>query len=397
MLKEEIKLQNKERFALPQLTEEKVRAATDRAIKRLEKQAEKFSHNFIDTSKSRTNKYEVTDTLRWTVGMGTGTYWLAYELSGNKFFCDIAKIHGKSFIELADDETKLNDHDTGFKFLPSLVAQYKLTGDKAARKAALKAANILLDHFCPYNNFIIRVGKGGKDVDPREYRTLVDSMMNIPLFFWAATQTGNKKYFDAAVAHYRTTEKYLIREDGSSFHHYQFDPVTKKAMHGVTLQGYSDDSCWSRGHSWLVYGYPIAYSYSKNEDALKTGISVSNYFLNNLPDDLIPYWDFEFTTGSLEPRDSSAAAVAVCGLLELVNHLPDICEEKTVYKNAAYNMLNSLIDKCEITSDNYDGLLAHCTGSKPHGGRIDTVTTYGDYFYLEALMRVLNPEWKMYW
>lgn len=397
MLKEEIKLKNTKRFDMPDFSKDKMRSAVDRAIIRLEKQAQRFSDSFIDTSKVRTNKYEVADTLRWTTGMGTGTYWLAYELSGNKIFRDIARNQGNSFVELADDELSLNDHDTGFKFLPSLVAQYKLTGDKAAREAAIKAADIMLDHYCPHNHFIIRVGKGGKDVDPKEYRTLVDSMMNIPLFFWASRETGEKKYFDAAVAHYRTTQKYLIRQDGSSYHHYQFDPVTKEPMYGVTLQGYSDDSCWSRGHSWLVYGYPIAYSYSKNDDALKTGISVSNYFLNNLPDDLIPYWDFEFTTGSLEPRDSSAAVIAVCGLLELIKYIPDNAEEKAVYKNAAYKILDSVIDKCEITDDKYDGLIAHCTGSKPHSGKIDTISTYGDYFYLEALMRVLNPDWKKYW
>lgn len=397
MLKNEIKLKNPERFlCTPNLTHQKVEAAANRALARLEKHLEKFGDSHFRSSYKRSNEYAAVEGIDWRTGMGTGMYWLAYQFSGNEKFRDVALKHGEDYIELVKDESKLNDHDTGFKFSPSLVAQYKVTGDERAKEASVKAADIMLDHYCFDNHFIIRVGKGGRDVNPLEYRTLVDSMMNIPLFFWATEVTGDKKYFDAAVAHYRTTEKYLIREDGSSFHHYQFDPATRNPLYGVTLQGHSNDSCWTRGHSWLVYGFPIAYSYTKNEETIRIGKSVTNYFLNNLPKDFIPYWDFDFTDGSIEPRDASAAAIAVCGLLEMIKYLPD-GEEKTIYKNAAYTILNSIIEKCEMTEDKYDGLMGFCTGSKPHGTHVSTIVTYGDFFYLEALMRVLNPDWKMYW
>ena len=228
-----------------------------------------------------------------------------------------------------------------------------------------------------------------------DFRTLVDSMLNIPLLFWAHQETGDRKYYDAAVGHYRTTAKYLIREDGSSFHHYQFDPVTKEPVCGKTLQGFSDDSCWTRGHSWLVYGYPVAYKYTEDKEIIDIHKAVSYYFMDNLPSDFIPYWDFAFNNPSFEPRDSSAAAIAACGLLEMCKFLPDTCEQKKFYENAAHRMVDALIDKCANDREDADGLILHITGSKPHNMNIDGIATYGDYFYLEALVRLITPDADM--
>ena len=140
---------------------------------------------------------------------------------------------------------------------------------------------------------------------------MIDSMMNATLFYWSGEYLGNELYSTAAKNHTMTSINLLVREDGSTYHHYQFDPETAAPLYGLTWQGYSDDSCWSRGHSWGIYGFSIAHSYTDSEQILAAQRDVTYYMLNNLPEDLIPYWDYTFTDGSDEPRDSSAAAFFV--------------------------------------------------------------------------------------
>lgn len=392
-----VKLEHTERFLLPEaFTKEKLEDAKNRAVARVARNIEKFGSQIFETIRDRNNRYEVTDRISWTAGLGTGLYWLAYEMTRDEKFLEVAKKQSELYTQLAEDKDRSQGHDVGFRFIPSIVAEYKVTGNKDACDTGIKAARILLNQYSWKGNFIIRVGDGTSNFGWNHCRTMVDSMMNNCLYLWAYEETKEEKFLEAGVGHYRTTMKYLIREDGSSYHHYQFKPDTNEPVGGCTLQGRSDESCWSRGQSWLVYGFPIAYSYTKDSETLETAKNVTNYFLNHLPSDYIPYWDFDFGEGSLEPRDSSAAAVAVCGLLELCQHLPEDSEERRVYMNAACCMMNALIDKCEITSDEEDGLIAHVTAHKRRNYS-DSIATYGDYFYLEALMRFTNPDWKRYW
>lgn len=388
------------------ISENKINKATENALKYLEKSLDRFSDKFPKNVDGycdyfpkgfSNNRYIPSDKITWTTCLWTGVYWLAYQLSGDVKFKNAAENHVNMCINDVKNGIGMDNHDTGFKFSPSCVAAYKITGNEEAREAALIAAKHLLEHYCWENNFIIRAGKRRPE-DPYDmYRTLVDSMMNIPLFFWAYEETGNSDYLDAAVGHYRTTAKYLIRQDGSSYHHYQFDPITLEPVGGLTHQGFSDESCWSRGQAWLVYGYPIAYSYTKDKEIFEIHKAVSNCFLNNLPKDYVPYWDFEFNDGSLEPRDSSASAIAVCGLMEMCKYLPENSEEKNIYSNAINRMLDALIDKCSNNDKNADGLIFHVTCSKPHSMVVDSIATYGDYFYFEALIRTLKPDWSMFW
>lgn len=388
------------------VSRQKLEAAMDKCLERIEKNAEKFGDKLINTTSGwnlsdidgkSNNIYIPTTKVTWTGGLWTGMCLLAYSYSGNEFLRRTALSHMPIYAETFEKRIHLDDHDTGFKYTPSCVAAYKIAGDAKARDIALGAADIMLEYYCHEQQFIIRTGDGSDKYKYVDFRTLVDSMLNIPLFFWAYEETGDKKYYDAAVGHYRTTAKYLIRSDGSSYHHYQFDPITKEPVCGKTLQGFSDESCWTRGHSWLVYGYPVAFKYTHDEEIIGIHKAVSYYFINNLPSDLIPYWDFEFGDGSFEPRDSSAAAIAVCGLLEMCKYLPDSSEQKVIYENAAHKILDSLIDTCADTSGISDGLLLHTTGSKPHNMNIDGIATYADYFYLEALVRLLKPETEMFW
>lgn len=387
-------LQDKERYLQAvSVDKEKVRAAMDRAVERLRRGLDKFTTGFPGTY-SENFKYETSERFNWESGMMTGCWWLAYEYTGDEVFREAAEKHIAVYREHAETGEWLQDHDTGFIYSPSCVAGYRVTGDEELRDIALKAADILLDHYDMENHFIIRMGYRSADCY-EGYRTLVDSMMNIPLFFFAYEQTGDKKYYDAAVEHYHTTMKYLIREDGSSFHHYQFDPTTGKPVKGVTLQGHADDSCWSRGHSWLLYGFPIAYSYTNNEEIIDVHRDIANFYLNKLAKNNIPYWDMDFTEGSDEPRDASAGAVTVCGFLEMSRRIADE-ERKQILTNAAAAQMNALIDSCEAHGDE-DGLIVKVTHFRPPLRGVEECAVYGDYFYMEALMRYLNPDWKRYW
>ncbi len=373
---------------------EKAIAAMDRAIERVRENIDKFSEEFPATC-STDFKYPTQERFNWESGMLTGMYWLAYEYTGDEEFRKAAEKQIKVYKEHALTGEWLNDHDTGFIYTPSCVAGYKITGDKSIRQAALNAADILMEHYDWDNHFIIRSGKR----DPNRYssyRTLVDSMMNIPLFFFAYEETGNRKYYDAAVAHYRTTLTYLVRDDGSSFHHYQFDPVSGRPVKGVTLQGYSDDSCWTRGHSWLIYGFPIAYSYTENEEIPDHHKRIADYYLDRLPSDNIPYWDLVFTEGSDQPRDTSAAAITICGFLEMAKYLEDDDPYKRDFLETAADQMNALIDNYENHGD-ADGLILGVTHALPQGQGIEECGIYADYFYMEALMRYINPDWVRYW
>ncbi len=407
MYSKDVVLKNKERYAEEfKLSEEKLRKAYENAVKNTEKMMERFSDKLPEAvngwNKEHTfgysnNRYAACDRVTWANCLWTGMLWLLYMHTGDEKYRSVAESQLAIYYETVEKRIKLHNHDTGFKFTSSCVAAYRITGNEKAKKAALMAAEILYEHYCPINKFIIRIGTRSKEDGYDDYRTLVDSMMNIPLLFWAYEQTGDKKFYDAAVGHYNTTAKYLVREDGSSYHHYQFDPETLKAVGGCTFQGYSDESCWSRGHSWLLYGFPVAYKYTGDNETIDIHKAVSYYFMDNLPCDFVPYWDFAFTDGSFAPRDSSASAIAACGLLEMCKYLPDDAEQKPLFLNAAHRMIDALIDTCENTNEKFDGLIHHVTGSKPHNMSIDSIALYGDYFYLEALIRLVNPDLKMFW
>lgn len=400
-------LHHQERFLKPvELAQKDLEQAAERALERLERNAKKFGDQMVqavdgiletDPRGFSYNRYRATTKVTWKTGIWTGLYWLAYLYSGDPVFRKVAESHLKYYYESAKHPEMHNDHDTGFKFTPSCVAAYKITGQEEAREAALRAAEILLDHYCRENQFIIRIGMRKPGEPMSHYRMLVDSMMNAPLLFWAYEETGKEEFREAAIGHCRTTARYLIREDGSSYHHYQFHPETLEPMYGVTHQGHRDESCWSRGHSWLLYGYPVAYRYTGDPEFIGIHEAVSYFFMEHLPFDVLPYWDFDFTDGSFEPRDSSAAAIGLCGLLEMAKLLPQDAEQKPLFQNAADLMLKTLLTHCENKDPETDCLLQYVTNSRPHCQVLGNCEPFGDYFFFEGLVRKLKPELQLFW
>ncbi len=403
MARREIKLQNPERFADGfHIPKEKLEQALHNALEKLKEKAALYMDSYPSNFCTEDSKYILGPNDNWIHGMHTGCYLLCYEATGEQLYLDVAKHHLKAYGQRIEENIGLDDHDVGFVYSPSCVAYYKLTGDEYAKELGLKAAEILYDRsYSEKGGFIMRISAGMHATDEKALpwcRTMMDTMMNAPLFFWRGEMTGEEKYTKAALSQCEITDKYLIREDGSSNHHYQFELGTHKPLYGVTLQGNRNDSTWTRGHSWAVIGYPTAYNYVPAEDMLPVHRDAAHYFLNHLPEDLIPYWDFDFMSGD-EPRDSSAAVITVCGLLEAVRVMPYSEEEKQIFITAAHKIMNSVLDK--YTTENgeeFDGLLTGVTvARKSPKYPIEKCSLYGDYFYLEALMRLLEPEWKHFW
>jgi unsaturated chondroitin disaccharide hydrolase len=278
----------------------------------------------------------------------------------------------------------------GFLYSPSCVAGYKLIGSEQGRKAAIKAADKLISRYHSVGEFIQAWGPMD---EPENYRLIIDCLLNLPLLYWASEETKDMKYKEIAEKHIHTAIKNVIREDYSTWHTFYFDIHTGKPDHGATCQGYRDGSAWARGQAWGIYGIALNYRYANKAEYLEAFEKVAQYFIKHLPQDMVPYWDFEFHDGSKEPRDSSSAAIAACGMLEMAQFLPE--EKKDYYNDTAKKTLKSLYDNYRVKDhESSNGLLLHGTYSKhsPYNtcneSGVDECTAWGDYFYLEALTRL---------
>ena len=376
---------------------ELINNALDTAVELVTKNTEEFFDTF-PCANSENNFYPHSENVDWTTGFWTGEIWLAYEKTKNPRLKEAALVQVDSFLERIKNRVNTDHHDMGFLYTPSCVAAYKLTGSETGKKAALLAADNLMERFQEKGQFFQAWGEIGA---PDNYRLIIDCLLNMPLLFWASEVTGDERYSEKATAHIKTAMKCIIRPDNSTYHTYYFDPETGLPDRGVTCQGNRNGSAWARGQAWGIYGSALAYSKLRNEEYIDIFRRVTGYFLDHLPDDLVPYWDFDFTTGSDEPRDSSAGAIAVCGMLEMAKYLDK--DETEYYTDAALKLLKPLIEKCAVkgTAES-NGLLLHGTYAKKTptntcgNSGVDECNTWGDYFYLEALTR-LTSDWKLYW
>jgi len=377
----------------PSALKRKINNAISVACARLKRQLGKFTTEFPAPS-SIQGTYAVMDNSEWTNGFWTGTLWLAYEFSGDEAFFRAAETQVKSFIQRLDHRINTNHHDLGFLYSLSCVASWKLTGDALARQSAINAADLLLNRYLPVAGIIQAWGNLN---DPAESgRMIIDCNLNLPLLYWASEQTGDPAYRNAADSHIQQAAKYIVREDYSTFHTFYMDPITGSPQRGSTHQGFSDTSCWSRGQAWGIYGFPLVFRYNGDSSLIELSTRLADYFLERLPSDGVCCWDLIFTDNETE-RDTSAAAIAVCGLLEIARQLPALDERRSVYENQAEAIISVLIDKYALTeADPTEGLLEGAVYHMPKGIGVNERCLWGDYFYLEALMR-LSRTWEPYW
>jgi unsaturated chondroitin disaccharide hydrolase len=337
--------------------------------------------------------YPLMENVEWTTSFWPGMLWLAYEITGAAKYRNAATGHLESFRRRIGQRIRTQTHDLGFLYTLSCVAAYRLTGNPAARETALQAADLLAGRYFEKAGIIQAWGDLN---DPEQRgRMIIDCCMNLPLLYWATRETGNPRYAEIAASHARQAAAYTVREDASTYHTYYMDVVTGAPRYGKTAQGFADDSCWARGQTWGIYGFALSYLYTGDGSFIDLAKKVTHYFLNRLPEDFVCYWDLVFTSGA-EERDSSAAAIAACGLLEISRHLPLSDPHKSIYEIAALQMVHSLTENYTTKGMASNGLLTQAVYSKPAGEGVNECVIWGDYFYFEALVRLLK-DWKPYW
>jgi unsaturated chondroitin disaccharide hydrolase len=368
--------------------------ATTEALARARANLGAFPAGLYPAPSSLGQRYRAIGNVEWTSSFWSGILWLSFELSGDEAFREAALAQVPDFRRRLDERVAVETHDLGFLFSLSCVAAWRLAGSEEARRAALKAASLLMGRYFEKAGIIQAWGDLG---DPAQRgRIIIDCAMNLPLLFWASEETGDPYYREAASRHLQAANGHLLREDGSSYHTYFFDVETGRALRGKTAQGYSDSSCWARGQAWGIYGLSLGFKYLRDPALLETAARLAHYFLNRAPSDWVCYWDLAFTEGA-EERDSSAAAIAACGLLELARWLPAADPRKRPFENAAARIAASLAAAyAPVGSEPSGGLLLHAVYSKPAGEGVDECCIWGDYFYLELLAR-LQLAWEPYW
>ncbi len=397
----------------PEISDSEMTTALDYASGAVLANLKDFTDKF-QKAYSEDGFYHPIENDYWTCGFWTGEVWLAYEYALTHSVADAqtgkavpnaaeklrkaGEVQIDSFLHRIDEKIEVDHHDMGFLYSPSCVAGYKLIGSQKAKEAAIKAADQLITRFHPVGEFIQAWGPMNA---PENYRLIIDCLLNLPLLYWASEETGDPKYQEIAEKHIHTAVANVIREDYSTWHTFFFNMETGAPDHGATCQGYRDGSAWARGQAWGIYGMALAYRYTHREEYIDLFRHVTEYFLEHLPEDLVPYWDLEFTSGDEQPRDSSSASIAACGMLEMVKYLPE--EERGYYVTVAKQLLKAVCDTCAVRDfTKSNGLVLHSTYSNhspyntcDHKG-VDECNSWGDYFYMEALTR-LTADWKEYW
>jgi unsaturated chondroitin disaccharide hydrolase len=344
------------------------------------------------------NRYELLPpgvNRGWTTSFWPGMLWLAHDLTGDDAYRDAAGRHVLSFTERLAAAADIDTHDLGFLYTLSCVTAWQRTGDETARQSALRAADHLLTRVLEPAGII--QAWGGVN-DPRQRgRTIIDSLMNTPLLFWATRTTGDPRYAAHARRHATQLREHIVRPDGTTFHTFYWDPLSGAPLRGETEQGSADDSCWARGQAWGIYGFALNHRHSGDESFLVAAQQCADYLLDHLPADRVAYWDLVFSDGRGQERDSSAAAIAAGGLIELADLL-EPGPRADDYRAEAASILGSLIAGYSTAgSPSSNALLLHGVYDKPKGIGVDEGTLWGDYFYLETLTRFAQPGWTSPW
>ncbi|MGN7166308.1 glycoside hydrolase family 88 protein [Paenibacillus cellulositrophicus] len=340
-------------------------------------------------------KYQLVNHTDWTEGFWAGILWLSYEYSKDPDIHDAAVQSVRSFQERLQQESHLQHHDIGFLYSLSAMAGWIVEQNEGARETALQAADLLLKRWRPSAQIIQAWGPEG---DPENGgRIIIDCLMNLPLLYWASEQTGDPHYAAIARIHADKSRRFLVRGDGSSYHTFYFDPQTGDSIRGGTHQGFRDGSTWSRGQAWGIYGFALAYRYLREPYFLDTAKQLARYFMDHVPEDLVAYWDFDAPQQQGEPRDSSASAIAACGMLELAQHLDESDPERASFQEFAEQSVISMANGYFTAgSTEEEGFLRHGSYFVRGGISPDDFVIWGDYFFLEALMR-LDGRSPGYW
>lgn len=321
----------------------------------------------------------------WCSGFFPGSLWYLGELTGDQDWSRRAA----DYTETLDSAQYLTwHHDVGFIIGSSYLNGYRLGKKEQYAPVVVNAAKSLATRFRPGAGVIQswNVDKGWQSERGWACPVIIDNMMNLEIMFEATRLTGDSTFYDIAVSHANTTMAHHFRPDFSCYHVVDYNPATGDVRNRQTAQGYADESSWARGQAWALYGYTMCYRYTGDPNYIYQAIKVCDMIFNtpSMPDDLVPYWDYNAPNIPSEPRDASAAACTASALYELSTYLPG-----RGYKELADKVVASLSSPAyrAATGENNHFLLMHSVGSIPHGHEIDVPINYADYYYLEALLR----------
>lgn len=316
----------------------------------------------------------------WTSGFFPGAMWQEYARTQDPVWKQRAEAW-QAGVEV--NKTDDSSHDVGFQIFDSFGKDAVLTGDPNAKAVVLTAAKTLSTR---YNPTVGAVRSWDARTDTTKYRVIIDNMMNLELLFWASQNGGDPAWATMAATHAKTTARDFFRADGGSWHVVNYDQKTGKVLSKTTAQGYSNSSTWSRGEAWAVHGFTMSYRFTHDATFLTTAQNSADYFLSHLPADKVPYWDFSLPSTAGQPRDTSAAAIAASGLVELSSFTTD-ATRKARYLDGARDILAALSSPAYLAENTTNqAVLLHGTQNKP-AGSYDTGLIFGDYYFIEALQR----------
>ena len=316
----------------------------------------------------------------WTSGFLPGSLWLAYELTGRD---DMRRAATELTNQLLPVSYMKDTHALGFMVNCSYGNALRLAPSDSIKAVIVRTADNLISRFDPKVG-VIR----SWDFGPWNYPVIIDNMMNLELLFNASRLTGDSKYRDIALKHADKTLKCHFRPDFTSYHVVSYTPDGSIESRG-TFQGKADESAWSRGQGWALYGYTECYRESGRKEYLEQARHIADMIMErNVTEDLIPYWDLDARNEPTTPRDASAGALYAAAMIELSTMLPE--KEGKKYLDYAEKILAALASPQYTAEQGTNGgfILKHSTGSLPHGSEIDTPLNYADYYYLEALVRL---------
>jgi unsaturated chondroitin disaccharide hydrolase len=324
----------------------------------------------------------------WTNGFWPGILWQMYNATKDDVYRKTAERVEKRLDEALEGYEGLH-HDVGFMWLLSAVANYRLTGNKDSRRRGLHAANLLSGRYNPAGKFI-RAWNGNCTG-----WIIIDCLMNIPLLYWAYSETADPRFNIIAMEHAYTAINHLVRPDGSCNHIAVLSPQNGECLEIPSGQGYAPNSSWSRGQSWGLYGFALSYRYTNERKYLDTAKRIAHYVMANFAqNEWLPLVDFRSPPNPVK-YDSTAAMISACGLLEIAEHVDEY--EKKLYSDAALKLLQSGEKAFADWNIETDGIIGKGTGAYHGNEHITEVPIiYGDFFFLEAILRLLKKNFQIW-
>lgn len=321
----------------------------------------------------------------WVSGFFPGQLWYLYEYSKN----EEVKNYAVEFSKRVEKEKFTTDnHDVGFIIHCSFGNGFRITKDSTYLEIIKTASNSLITRF---NKKIgaIRSWDTGQWNKQWQYAVIIDNMMNLEMLLWAAKEFNEPKFYDVAVSHANTSMRDHYRPDFSSFHVVSYDTITGLLELKHTAQGYKHESAWARGQSWGLYGFVMMYRFTKDEKYLNHAKSVAEFLINHprMPEDKIPYWDYDAPNIPDTYRDASAASIMCSALIELSGYVDKELSKK--YLETAETQIRALYSNYRnAPGNNGNFILKHSVGHMPNNTEVDAPLTYADYYFVEALMRL---------